>query len=65
VPAKAFVLAGMPLGLDEQAEALVEGEGGQVGLALLLGPGGGQGVELEGVEFLEGGGVQHAALLHW
>ena len=30
---EALVLAGEPLGVDEQAEALVEGEGGQLGAA--------------------------------
>ena len=56
---QALVLAGVPLGLDEQREALVEGEGGHVGLLLLGGPGRGHGAELEGVELFEGGGVEH------
>lgn len=34
------ILAGGPLGLDKEAEALVEGEGGEVGLLLLGGPSG-------------------------
>ena len=33
--AETLVLAGPPLGLDEQAQALVEGEGRHVGLVLL------------------------------
>jgi hypothetical protein len=62
---EALVLPGAPLGLDEEPEALVEGEGGEVGLALLRVPGGGHGAELEGVQLLERGGVQHAGSLHW
>ena len=62
---EALVLAGAPLGLDEEAEALVEGEGGEVGLLLLRGPGRGHGVELEGLEFLQRGGGEHRRLLHW
>jgi hypothetical protein len=34
--AEPLVLPGEPLGLDEQAQALVEGEGGHVGLVLLV-----------------------------
>jgi hypothetical protein len=37
---EASVLSGGPLGLDEEAEAVVEGEGGEIGLLLLRGPGG-------------------------
>src|SRR5262245_10638024 len=54
-----LVFAGAPLGLDEQAEALVEGQGSEIRLALLVGPGGGHRAEFEGVELLERGGVQH------
>src|SRR2546430_11969734 len=56
---EAFVLAGEPLGLDEEAEALVEGEGGHVGLVLLLRPRRRHGIELERVEFLERGRREH------
>src|SRR6266508_602536 len=57
--AEPFVFARDPLGLDEQAQALVEGEGGGVGVLLLVGPRGGQRVELERVEFLERGRIEH------
>ena len=56
---EALVLAGEPLGVDEQAEALVEGEARQLGVLLLLGPGVRHGVELEGLQLLEGRGGQH------
>jgi len=62
---EARVLPGALLGLDEEAEALVEGERGQVGLVLLLRPRGGHGGELEGVELLERGRRKHQGLLHW
>ena len=63
---QALVLAGVPLGLDEQREPLVEGEGRHVGLLLLGGPGRGHGVELEGLEVLHRGGSEHGrGLLHW
>ena len=62
---EALVLAGEPLGLDEEAEALVEGEGRHVGLVLLLGPRGGHGGELERVEFLERGRGEHGRSFHW
>jgi hypothetical protein len=58
-PYEARVLPGAPLGLDEEAEALVEGEGGEIGLLLLRGPGRGHGVELEGLELFHCRGGQH------
>src|SRR2546428_8615695 len=60
---QALVLPGAPLGLDEEREALVEGEGHHVGLLLLLGPGRRHGRELEGVELFDRGGVEHGLLL--
>src|SRR5437667_327675 len=57
--AESFVFARDPLGFDEQAQALVEGEGGGVGVLLLVNPRSGQRVELEGVEFLERGRIEH------
>src|SRR5262245_45695105 len=60
-PGEALVLPGPPLGLDEQPEALVEGECRDVRLALLVVPGRGYGAELESVQLLERGGVQHAS----
>ena len=51
-PREAFVFAGDPLGLDEEPEALVEGQRRHVGLVLLFGPGGGHGGELERVELV-------------
>ena len=56
---EALVLPGAPLGLDEEAEAFVEGEGGEIGLLLLRGPGGRHGVELEGLEVLQRRGGEH------
>ncbi len=65
-PDEALVLPGAPLGLDEEAEAFVEGEGGEIGLVLLRGPGRGHGVELESVELFHRGGGEHRwGLLHW
>ena len=62
----ALVVAGEPLGVDEQAEALVEAEARQLGVLLLLGPGVGHGVELELLQLVQGRGGQHAGgvLLH-
>jgi hypothetical protein len=62
----ALVVAGEPLGIDEQAEALVEAQARQRGVLLLLGPGVGHGVELEGLQLVQGRGGQHGGdvLLH-
>ena len=60
---EALVLAGAPLGVDEQGEAFVEGEGAQVGVLLLLRPGRRHGGELEGLELFEGRGGEHRVLL--
>ena len=57
--AQALVLAGEPLGVDEEAEALVEGQARQLGGVLLLGPRLGHGLELEGLELLDGGFAEH------
>ena len=46
---EALVLAGAPLGIDEQGQALIETEGGEVRVLLLGGPGRGQGGELVGL----------------
>ena len=62
---EAFVLPGEPLGLDEEPEALVEGEGRHVGLVLLLRPRRRHGGELERVEFLERGCGEHRRSFHW
>ena len=56
---QALVLPGQPLGVDEQAEAFIEAEGGQLGVLLLLGPGLGHGRQLEGVQLVEGRGGEH------
>jgi hypothetical protein len=64
-PGKALVLAGVPLGLDEETEALVESQGRHVGLVLLLRPGGRHGGELEGVKLFERGGGKHRRSFHW
>ena len=52
-PFELALLAGRPLGVDEQAEPLLEAErGGLVGVELLL-DGGGHRAELHGVELVE------------
>jgi hypothetical protein len=61
-PAQALVLAGTPLGVDEQGEAFVEAEGGELRVLRLRGPGRGQGGELEGLELFERLGVEHPHL---
>ena len=60
-----LVLAGEPLGLDEEGEAFVEGEAGEISGVLLVGPGLGHGQELEGLELLDGGGGEHSHSFHW
>jgi hypothetical protein len=62
---QAFVLPGEPLGLDEQRQALVEGQAGHLGALVLVGPGLGHGVELESLQLVEGGGREHRGSLHW
>ena len=58
-PLELALLAGRPLGVDEQAEPLVEAEhGGLVGLDLLA-PGVGHRGQLHGVELVEGLFDQH------
>ncbi len=52
------VLPGEPLGIDEQAEALVEGERGVVSVSLLLLPGGRHGMEAKRRELLERGALE-------
>ena len=54
----ALVVAGEPLGVDEEAEALVEGEARELGVLLLLAPRVGHGVELESLQLLHGRGRQ-------
>jgi hypothetical protein len=58
--AEALVLSREMLGVDEQAEALVEGQLADLGALLLLGPRGGECVEAQRLEFLDGRFVQHA-----
>ena len=60
-PLQLALLAGGPLGVDEETEALLEGErGGLVGLHLL--PAGvGHGADLHGVELVEGLFDQHGS----
>ena len=55
---QAAVLAGERLGLDEEAEAL-ERDRGERRILLLGEPGGGQGVEPQGLELLEGRFGEH------
>ena len=58
-PFELALLAGRPLGVDEQAEPLLEAEhGGFVGVELLL-EGVGHRAELEGVELVDGLFGQH------
>ena len=58
-----LVLAREPLGVDEEPEAFVEGDGGERRVLLLRLPGGGEGVEAQGFEFLEGRVREHRRLL--
>src|SRR5437867_13244450 len=58
---EATVLAGEPFGLDQEAEALVEGDRGERGILLLREPGGGEGVEPQGLELLERRFGEHGA----
>jgi hypothetical protein len=62
----ALVVAGEPLGVDEQAETLVEGQARQLGVLVLLGPGVGHGVELEGLQLVQSSGrsASDGVLLH-
>ncbi len=65
-PGEPLVLAGEPLGVDEQAEALIEAVTARLGMLLLLGPGGGHGGELEGLQLLHCRRGEHTgALLYW
>ena len=57
---QAPVLPREPLGVDEHAEALVEGECVVIGATLLFLPGGGHGVQTQGRELVVGRGVEHA-----
>ena len=60
-PLQLALLAGGPLGVDEETEALLEGErGGLVGLDLLA-AGVGHGADLHGVELVEGLFDQHGS----
>jgi hypothetical protein len=61
---QALVLAGEPLGIDEQPEPLIEAERGELGVLLLLGPGLGHGRQFEGVQLVEGRGGEHG-VPHW
>jgi hypothetical protein len=58
-----LVLPGAPLGVDEEGEALVKAEGGELGVLRLGGPGGRQGGEFEGLELFEGLAVEHRSVL--
>ena len=51
------VLAGEPLGLDEEPEPLVEGDGSQPRVLLLGEPGGGERIEPQGLSFSSVGSV--------
>jgi hypothetical protein len=62
---QALVLPGEPLGIDQQPEALIEAEGGEFGALLLLGPGLGQGRQLEGVQFVEESGWRASGPPYW
>jgi len=62
-PGEALVLPGAPLSVDQEGEALVKAEGGELGVLLLGGPGGRQGGEFEGLELFEGLAVEHRSVL--
>ena len=47
------------LAVDEQAEAFVEAEPGVAGLLVLLGEGGGHGVQPQGLQPVDGGVGEH------
>ena len=53
------LLAGRPIGVDEEAEAFLEAEGGGLGGLDLLLAGVGHGAELHGVQLVEGLFDQH------
>ena len=53
-PLQLALLAGRPLGVDEQAEALLEAKGGGLGGLELMVAGVGHGDELHGVQLVEG-----------
>ena len=50
------------LAVDEQAEAFVEAEPGVAGLGLLVGEGGGHGVQPQGFQPVDGGAVEHGGV---
>jgi hypothetical protein len=56
---QALALAGRPLGLDEEREALVKGETAHVGVLILFGPRLGHGVQAEGAELVDRGFAEH------
>ena len=64
---EALVLAGEPLTHDEQAEALIKGEAGEIGGVLLIGPGLGHRREFERLELLNRGRGEHPVSFrdHW
>jgi len=55
------------LAVDEQAEAFVEAEPGVAGLLVLLGEGGGHGVQPHCLQPVDGGGGEHdrLVLFYW
>jgi hypothetical protein len=58
-----LVLAGLPLGVDEQSEAFVEAELGMLGRGLLQPKGFGHARELHRVQLLDRGFHQHSCSL--
>src|SRR5262245_39109171 len=62
---QALVLAGEPLGVDEQAAALIEAEGAEFSILLLLAPGLGQGRQLEGMQLVQRRGGEHRSPPYW
>jgi hypothetical protein len=56
-----LVLAGEPLRVDEQAQAFAERDGGEGRVLLLALPRGGEGVEAQGLQFLQGGVREHGS----
>jgi len=60
-PLELALLAGRPLGVDEEAEAFLEAEAGGLGRLELLLPGVGHRAELHGVELVEGLFDQHGS----
>ena len=61
--AEPLVFAGEAFGVDEKAEALVEGQLVQLGILVLLRPCGGKSIEAQGAQFVESRFGEHRVFL--